>query len=148
MRIPGNSNSGSYLQYNIGGSFDSTHVTVMLNGFQFVSALSDDVVSSVRNFHNILLVNIRTSNLVQVGYHKSVSFCKESANIQPCFRCCFIDIWLFKVILMGQKRAFKVLLLLLLLLFLLLYATKIFCTFICGNTVGRIDTLNGRSSGI
>jgi len=67
MRVPNNSNSGSYLQYNIGGSFDSTRVTAMLNGLQFVSALSDDVVNSVRKLHNILLVNIRTNNLVQVG---------------------------------------------------------------------------------
>ena len=53
IRVSDNTNSGLYLQYNIGGSFNSTKVTVTLNGFQFVSALSSDVVNSVRNLHNM-----------------------------------------------------------------------------------------------
>jgi len=60
-----------------------------------VSVLSDDVVNSVRNLHNIRLIIIRINSLVQVGYHKSINFCKEFANLQSCFRCCFIDIWHF-----------------------------------------------------
>jgi len=31
---------------------------------------------------------------------------------------------------------------------IVIYATKIFYTFICGNTLDRFDTLNGRLSGI
>ena len=64
--------------------------------------------SNIKVLRNVIIV---TNTLVVNGCHKSSSFWKEFASLQPCLRCCLIDNWLFKVFGVSPIIIFSCLLL-------------------------------------